>query len=325
MRARRLPPGQQLAAPGKWPIVGEHDPGAIPFEWSICVSGCVASPRSWSLKELRSRPQVTRAIDIHCVTRWTIFDATFTGVPLAWLLDDAKPTTAAQFVSFIAHSPRDHSTSLPLADVRQLDALAAFEYDGQPLSAEHGGPVRLITPGRYFYKSVKWLRGIELLAEDRLGFWEGSAGYHNHADPWLEQRFVATGISKHEAAQILASRDVAGRDLLGLDGSDRELIGLRACDAKLATPTSAARGFKTPTSPARTYPARVSTMPIFARPFSRGLIWKEPASSVPTCAGRICAGRLCLGPRSSKSPQSRSRRPHASTQPHCSTRRHATI
>ncbi len=228
MNSDRLPPGQQLAAPGKWPLVGEREPAPAAVDWRVCVAGLVDAPRSWSLNELRELPQETRSIDIHCVTRWSMLGAKFTGVSLATLLGDARPTTEAKFISFVAHSSRGHSTSLPLEEALQLGVFIALIFAGAPLTSEHGGPVRSVTPGRYFYKSVKWLTGIELLAEDRLGYWETSAGYHNRADPWHEERFVASGISKHDAARILAERDISDRDLLGLDGSDRELTGLQA-------------------------------------------------------------------------------------------------
>jgi DMSO/TMAO reductase YedYZ molybdopterin-dependent catalytic subunit len=233
MNADRLPPGQQLAAPGKWPIVGERESAPAHQNWSLHLSGFVVAPQSWSLDELHTLPQVSRTIDIHCVTRWSRLDMEFRGVPLATLLEITQPTNEAKFVSFIAHSVRQHSTSLPIADVLELDVLIALEAEGRPLDTEHGGPIRAVTPGRYFYKSVKWLTSIELLSADRLGFWEASAGYHNRADPWHEERFVASGITKQEAARILAARDISGRDLLGLDGSDRDLSGLLARGALL--------------------------------------------------------------------------------------------
>jgi hypothetical protein len=103
-----------------------------------------------------------------------------------------------------------------------------LDCEGQPLAAEHGGPVRVVVPGRYFYKSLKWLAGIELLAEDRLGYWESTAGYHNQADPWREERYIAPGLTKQEVAAVLASRDWSGRDLLSIDAGGRELRGLVA-------------------------------------------------------------------------------------------------
>lgn len=233
MNPSRLPPGQQLAAPGKWPLVGEREPAPTSGPWSVAITGCVESPQTWSLAELSEMPQVEQCVDVHCVTRWSMLQARFSGVPLIHLLDIARPTREARFVSFVAGSLRQHSTSLTLAEAMQLDTLIALSYNGLPLPVEHGGPVRSVVPQRYFYKSVKWLVRIELLAEDRLGFWERTAGYHNHADPWTEERFVASSITKQEAARILANRDISGRELLGLDGSNRDLQGLNARQALL--------------------------------------------------------------------------------------------
>lgn len=230
---RSLPPGQQLAAPGKWPLVGEREPATDPRPWTLTIAGCVSQPRTWTLAEVTALPAVTREIDIHCVTRWSLVGASFTGVELATLLAAVQPTRDAQFLSFVARSPRDHSTSLPLADALQLGTLVAWSYQGQALSVAHGGPLRTVVPDRYFYKSLKWLTRIDVLSEERLGHWEGAAGYHNRADPWLEERFIASGITRQQAAQILEQRDLAGKTFLGLDGSQRDLAGLRATGAIL--------------------------------------------------------------------------------------------
>lgn len=157
----------------------------------------------------------------------------FAGVALADLLAQAKPTTEARYVSFIARSERNHSTSLKLDAALELKAIVAFEAENRPLSIEHGGPVRMVVPGRYFYKSVKWLERIELLATDRLGYWEAEAGYHNVADPWREERYMVPDMSKHEMQRALASRDFAGRNLRSLQARGHELNGLNACDAIL--------------------------------------------------------------------------------------------
>lgn len=173
--------------------------------------GRVARPRSWTVDELRGMPAAERVIDIHCVTRWSMTGTAWRGVPLTSLLAMAEPAPDARFISFVAHSPRRHSTSLLLDDAYRLAPLVAWEWQGAPIPGPHGGPLRVIVPDRYFYKSVKWLIEIELLAEDRLGYWEGAAGYHNEADPWREQRFVAPDITRTEAARILAERDLSGR------------------------------------------------------------------------------------------------------------------
>ena len=224
----RLPPGQQLAALNKWPVVGERDPLVPDGPWAIEVVGCVDQPTRLTVEELRKLPQVERTVDIHCVTRWSKLAQTFAGVRLSDVLEAARPTPAARYVSFVAASPRDHSTSLVLSEAQECDVLLALCYQGQPLAREHGGPVRVVTPGRYFYKSLKWLTRIELLSQDRLGYWEAEAGYHNHADPWREERYIAARISKQEAALLIAERDFSGRDLMGIDSRGRDLAGLNA-------------------------------------------------------------------------------------------------
>jgi DMSO/TMAO reductase YedYZ molybdopterin-dependent catalytic subunit len=233
MFAMQLPPGQQLVATGKWPLVGEKSPGASVEPWTVRVHGLVDSPLLLSLTDLAALPRVERAIDIHCVTRWSKPDVRFGGALLADLLTLAQSQTQSRFVSFVARSERSHSTSLVLSEALELGTLLALECNGEPLATEHGGPVRMVTPGRYFYKSLKWLAEIELLAEDRLGYWEANAGYHNHADPWCEERYLAPGLTKQEAASILGSRDWSRRDLRSIDAGGRELRGLMAQGALL--------------------------------------------------------------------------------------------
>ncbi|MEQ8785425.1 MAG: molybdopterin-dependent oxidoreductase [Pirellulaceae bacterium] len=234
----RLPPGQHLAAEGKWPLVGERRPRPGDAPWTVAVAGLIAPLRIYTLDQLAALPQTEMAVDIHCVTRWSKLDVPVRGVLLADLLADASTTEAsldesARYVSFVANSERNHSTSLPLADALQLGALVALETYSEPLPEQRGGPVRMIVPGRYFYKSVKWLARIELLRDDRLGYWEAEAGYHNTADPWREQRYVASNLGKGQAAALIAARDFSGRDLLGIDAADRELVGLDARRALL--------------------------------------------------------------------------------------------
>lgn len=228
-----LPPNQELAAPHKWPVVGERAPRADDSPWTVTFSGLVERKLSWSLEDLLVMPRVTRAIDIHCVTRWSKPEAVFEGIPLSLLLDAAKPLPEAKFLSFVARSERNHSTSLPLADVLALDAFVAFSYDGQPLEPIHGGPIRMVVPGRYFYKSLKWLERIEVLATDRLGYWEGEAGYHNVADPWREERYIASSIDRRLALQLISSRDFSDRDLLSIAAENMDLAGLNAVRALL--------------------------------------------------------------------------------------------
>lgn len=230
-----LPPNQKIAAPGKWPVVGEKAPRVGDMSpWMVTVHGLVTEQRVFGLGELLALSQLTQTHDIHCVTRWSKLGVTFTGVLLADLLAlCGGPLPDTKFVSFIARSDREHSTSLVLPEALELGCLIAFTADGAPLDEIHGGPVRIVTPGRYFYKSVKWLERIELLAEDRLGYWEGEIGYHNTADPWREERYIASTVNKKILERALATRDFSGLDLRGVDLRGRDLTGLKAIDAKL--------------------------------------------------------------------------------------------
>lgn len=228
-----LPPGQQRVARHKWPLVGERQSLPPPAEWTVELGGCVARPLRLTLAQLANLRQTRLDVDIHCVTRWSRPQTPFEGVLLADALAVAEPLPSAQFVSFIAHSPRWHDTSLPLAAALELNCLLALRADGAPLTADHGGPVRSVTPGRYFYKSLKWLTRIELLTEDRLGYWEREAGYHNEADPWLEQRYMAPRLTRGEMRAAILSKDFAGRDLRSLQAAGRDLTGLQARAALL--------------------------------------------------------------------------------------------
>jgi hypothetical protein len=185
------------------------------------------------LADLVRLPQTTLRTDIHCVTRWSKLDVSFHGVLLRELVDRARVQPAARFASFVARSARNHSSSLLLEDALRLGSLVAWQVDGQPLPDEHGGPIRLVVPGRYFYKSVKWLERIEMLAENRLGFWEGSAGYHDGADPWREERYMAPNLDRRRARQLIESRDFLGQDLRSIDCRGRDLSGLNAAGALL--------------------------------------------------------------------------------------------
>ncbi len=231
----KLPPNQQLAAPGRWPLVGEREPDPARGDepWRVSITGLVKRPQTWSVDQLQALPQDERVVDIHCVTRWSKPGARFRGVPLKTLLEACEPRPEAKFLSFVARSARGHSTSLPIDDALQLDALVALAYEGEPLPAEHGGPVRTVVPGRYFYKSLKWLERIEVLAQDRLGYWEKEAGYHNGADPWDEERYVVPDLDNVQYRQVLQKRDFSGKDLLGIRAEGRDLAGLNAVGAKL--------------------------------------------------------------------------------------------
>ena len=203
-----LPPGQILT--DKFPVVGEQaaSPWTEAGPWTLEIHGLVARPMRWSLRQILEIGQQQRTADIHCVTGWSRPAMTMQGLPLAELLAQVEPTADARFVRFVAHTPRKHDSSLPLS-VALSDTWIVHAMDGAPLSPEHGGPLRSVSPGRYFYKSVKWLRRIELLAEDQLGYWERESAYHNEADPAQEQRFDESRISSRETvADFRAATDM---------------------------------------------------------------------------------------------------------------------
>lgn len=232
MPIQRIPPNQQLISEDRWPLVGERS--CPPTEdWELSVSGLVQRPLSLRLDEFAGLPQVSRSIDIHCVTRWTRLNVEFRGVLLEELLQRVGVLPEANYVSFVARSSRNHSSSLLLREALELQTLVASGAGAEALPAEHGGPLRGVVPGRYFYKSVKWLERIELLSENRLGFWESTAGYHDHADPWLEERYVVANIDRRRARQLIESRDFIGQDLRSIDCRERDLSGLAAQGAQL--------------------------------------------------------------------------------------------
>ena len=181
----RLPPGQYLTQ--KWPALHA---GGVPHTdlatWTFRVFGEVQEEVTLDWEQFSALPRTSNVQDIHCVTRWSRFDAEFEGVHWRELAPLARPRPAARFV--IAHAEQGFTSNVPLTFLEHDQALLATRADGEPLSSEHGGPLRLVVPGKYFWKSAKWLREIELSATDRLGFWE-RYGYHNDADPWQEERY----------------------------------------------------------------------------------------------------------------------------------------
>ena len=181
----RLPPGQYLTE--KWPVLHA---GTVPqtdlATWDFKVFGEVESPVTLDYDALKALPQTEVTADIHCVTRWSRFDTSFKGVHWRELAKLVQPKESAHFV--LAHAEQGFTANLPLAALEDDDALVAWEADGEALEPEHGWPLRLVVPSRYFWKSAKWLRGIELLSSDHPGFWE-RYGYHNEADYWKEQRY----------------------------------------------------------------------------------------------------------------------------------------
>ena len=180
----RLPPGQYLTE--KWPVLHA---GTVPTidvaTWRLRIFGLVEEEITLDYDALRALPATEVTTDIHCVTRWSRFDAGFRGVHWRELAALCKPLPAAHFV--IAHAPQ-FTANLPLAALDEENAIVCYEADGEPLTAEHGGPVRLLVPSRYFWKSTKWLTGLEFVAADQPGFWE-RLGYHNDADPFREERY----------------------------------------------------------------------------------------------------------------------------------------
>jgi DMSO/TMAO reductase YedYZ molybdopterin-dependent catalytic subunit len=181
----RLPPGQYLTE--KWPVLHA---GSVPdtdlATWDFRIWGEVEEPLTLTWEAFDALPKTEHVQDIHCVTRWSRFDMSFRGVHWRDLAPLVRPKPSARFA--IAHAEQGFTANVPLASLEDEHALLATEADGEPLSEEHGWPLRLVIPGKYFWKSAKWLRGIELRAADQPGFWE-RYGYHNDADPWQEERY----------------------------------------------------------------------------------------------------------------------------------------
>lgn len=245
--SNRLPPGQ--TATRKFPLVGEQTPSAEALDlkgWRLEIEGLVEKPLSFTYPEILALPQRELVVDIHCVTSWSHLGMRLQGVPLIDVLAMAGPTSGARFVRFEAYSLRRHDTSLPLK-LALADTWLIHSRDGEPLSPDHGWPLRTVTPSRYFYKSLKWVHRIELLAEDRLGYWERESSYHNEADPWPgDQRFVS---GSHSPDWLLAFREaesyapyrgprkvVVGADLRRWEPETRELgnLHLKNCDLREA-------------------------------------------------------------------------------------------
>jgi DMSO/TMAO reductase YedYZ molybdopterin-dependent catalytic subunit len=181
----RLPPGQYHTR--KWPILTyESTPKFDPAAYRFKVWGAVENPFELTWAELLDLPRVQLTTDFHCVTTWSRYDNTWEGVHIREILQRARPTGAARYV--MAHSFTNYTTNLPLDALDDDDVLIALKHDGEELEAEHGGPVRLIVPKLYAYKSAKWLSGLEFMEQDRPGFWE-IRGYSNSADPWKEERY----------------------------------------------------------------------------------------------------------------------------------------
>ena len=181
----RLPPGQYLTE--RFPVLHVGDvPTYAPGQWDLKIFGLVDKPFTINLDELKSMPAVTLLTDIHCVTKWSKFDTTWRGVRVRDLFERAGMQAGAAYI--MGHAEHGYTANLPLGDVLLDESLVVYEYEGEEIEPIHGGPVRLLVPHLYFWKSPKWLRGLELRATDAPGFWEQN-GYNMYGDPFLEQRF----------------------------------------------------------------------------------------------------------------------------------------
>ena len=181
--SKRVPPGQYVTP--DFPVLSA---GPTPHRsldtWSLSILGEVDETHSWTWDEFRALPSEEITVDIHCVTKWSKLDTMWRGVSVDTLLEGVE--TSAEYV--VQYSDGGYTTNLPLEDVTGGKAWVVFEYDGEPLAPEHGGPTRMLVPHLYFWKSAKWIRGLELSAADEPGFWERN-GYNNYGDPWREQRY----------------------------------------------------------------------------------------------------------------------------------------
>ncbi len=185
-RDPRLPPGQYDVG-SDWPVLtAEVTPRFDPERWTMTVDGLVERQRTWSWAEMHLLPQSEFRGDIHCVTTWSKLDTRFGGVSVDQLLDAVQPLPSATHI--LATSTTGYTTNLPLADIIGGKAWVVWTHEGRPLSREHGGPVRLLVPHLYFWKSAKWVSKVTLLDHDQQGFWERN-GYHDLGDPWREQRY----------------------------------------------------------------------------------------------------------------------------------------
>ncbi|AVM73729.1 sulfite oxidase-like oxidoreductase [Magnetospirillum gryphiswaldense] len=181
----RLPPGQHETV--DWPVLDLGiQPNLAEKDWSLSVGGAVENPLKWSWDDFLAQPQTELVSDIHCVTTWSRYDNTWNGVSARHLLAMAKPRASARFIMFRSYD--GYTTNVPLARFADDDVLLAHSWQGEKLTREHGGPVRVVIPKLYFWKSAKWLRAITFMDQDSPGYWE-LRGYHDEGDPWTEQRY----------------------------------------------------------------------------------------------------------------------------------------
>lgn len=180
-----MPPGQRVVS--GWPVLHAGDVPHIDLaRWELRLFGRVERPLRLSWEEFQRLPRVQVTSDIHCVTRWSRLDNRWEGVPVRVLVEMARPLPDARYV--MVHAEQGFTTNIPLEDLLRDDVLLATHHDGKPLTPEHGWPVRLVVPHLYFWKSAKWVTGLEFMTENRPGFWE-QLGYHMYGDPWKEQRY----------------------------------------------------------------------------------------------------------------------------------------
>lgn len=182
----RLPPGQRLTT--GWPVLHYGSIPRIDLEtWRFHVWGLVGQEKTFTWDEFNALGQTRDVSDIHCVTTWSKFDNEWEGIPFKAFWDAISPKPEAKYA--MLHCYGGYTTNVPIADLLQPHVLFAHSHNGEPLTREHGAPLRLVIPHLYFWKSAKWIGGIQLLSEDRPGFWE-TYGYHMYGDPWKEQRYA---------------------------------------------------------------------------------------------------------------------------------------
>jgi DMSO/TMAO reductase YedYZ molybdopterin-dependent catalytic subunit len=205
--AHRVPPGQTLTE--KWPVLTYgRTPRFDPRRWTFRCFGLVERELAWTWEEFQALPRVTARSDIHCVTRWSKLDNEWEGVAARTILELARPRPEARWV--LQHADPDYTTNTSLDALLDDDVVLALKHNGRPLEPDHGGPVRLVLPKLYFWKSSKWLRAFELLDVNPPGFWEQN-GYHMNADPWREERYSDQETRAMQQMRAEASRRLRAR------------------------------------------------------------------------------------------------------------------
>jgi DMSO/TMAO reductase YedYZ molybdopterin-dependent catalytic subunit len=185
-QSARIPPGQYLER--GFPVLSAGPTPRTPLDkWTFRIEGLVKEPVQWSWEEFLKLPAQTYVVDISCVTKWTHLDMKWKGVSVDTLFEHVELDPKARFVT--AFCDGGYTTNVPIPDLINGQAFVAFDYDDRPLAPEHGGPARLVVPHLYFWKSAKWVRGLQVMEKDKSGFWE-SLGYNNHGDPWKEERYT---------------------------------------------------------------------------------------------------------------------------------------